>query len=151
MAKPSTRHNRLFYLRGWNAAIEVIWDALTELPYSTLTPEQKALRDGIINFLRPLFPDEDSLKERPTNAQLAQKYAISRRTVTNWRRQGCEFENQARVLNWVFRKRITPYGFKLRFAPQIQRRRAHRERNRFRDSSNRLLQQVREAKRAGLL
>jgi hypothetical protein len=151
MAKVWTRRNGLFYLRGMKAALDVVWDRLTDLPYANLTVEQKALRDWLLDILRNLLPDEDSLRERPTNAQIARKYAISVRTVSNWRSLGCDFDHQSRVLNWVVERRSLPSGFKLKFARQIQKRKQREEWDELADCSAQLLNQVREAKHTGLL
>ena len=41
-----------------------------------------------------------------TNRELAKKYGISPRTVTNWRKAGCPFEDgQWAVLDWIAGRR----------------------------------------------
>lgn len=61
----------------------------------------------------------------PTDRELASKYAISERTVRNWRREGCPFsEGQWRVLDWLACRRYAPAGAKAKFARQLRRRRS---------------------------
>jgi hypothetical protein len=128
MAKAIAQRNRLSYLRGWDAALETVWAALAEVPRDELTPDQQALRDGIFDYVSRLSPDEESLKVKPTNAELAEKYAVSPRTVTNWRGQACPFEDgQRAVLDWVSEQRIIPAGVKAKFARQLERRLGNQE------------------------
>lgn len=115
---------RIHFWRGWNEAVETVWHALAEMPEDAMTLDQRALQKALFDTLGRLFPDEELLTQRPTNAKLAAKYAISPRTVTNWRREGCPFEyGQWAVLDWVSGQRITPTGVKAKFARQLQRRR----------------------------
>lgn len=66
---------------------------------------------------------DETLKPWLTNADLAKKYAISVRTVTNWRREGCPFdEGQWRVLDWMAERRYVPATAKTKFARQLERR-----------------------------
>ena len=59
-----------------------------------------------------------------TNAELAKKYAVSPRTITNWRREGCPFGGgQPRVLRWLAVRRYAPAGAKAKFAKQLRKRR----------------------------
>ena len=58
-----------------------------------------------------------------TNHELAKKYAISPRTVTNWRKEGCPFENgQWAVLDWLAERRYAPVGAKAKFEKQLNER-----------------------------
>jgi len=58
-----------------------------------------------------------------TNRQLAKKYAISPRTVTNWRKKGCPFDKgQWRVLDWMHTRPHLPRRAKDKFARQFWRR-----------------------------
>jgi hypothetical protein len=59
----------------------------------------------------------------PTNRQIARKYAISPRTVTNWRKKGCPFtKGQWQVLDWMFLRPYLPRRAKEKFSYQFQRR-----------------------------
>ena len=59
------------------------------------------------------------------NAELAEKYAVSPRTITNWRREGCPFGGgQPRVLGWLAGRRYAPAGAKAKFAKQLRRRKS---------------------------
>ena len=58
-----------------------------------------------------------------TNHELAKKYAISPRTVTNWRKEGCPFEDgQWAVLDWLAERRYAPAGAKAKFRKQLGER-----------------------------
>jgi hypothetical protein len=59
----------------------------------------------------------------PTNRDLAKKYAISPRTVTNWRKEGCPFDKgQWQVLDWMFERPYLTRKAKEKFSCQFQRR-----------------------------
>lgn len=58
-----------------------------------------------------------------TNRKFAKKYAISPRTVTNWRKKGCPFaKGQWQVLDWMHLRPYLPRRAKEKFFPQFQRR-----------------------------
>ena len=60
----------------------------------------------------------------PTNHELAKRYAISPRTVTNWRKEGCPFEGgQWAVLDWLADRRYAPAGANAKFGKQLSDRR----------------------------
>lgn len=144
---------RMKFWEGWNCATDAVWKALAEqLPASSLTPDQQQLRNAVIDYLRQLLPDPALLKSKPTNAELAAKYSISLRTITNWRQAGCPFDgSQWAVLRWVTGRRIIPTSFRAKYAHQLARR---KERDHWRgsaDSASQLLNRVKEAKRAGQL
>ena len=80
-------------------------------------------------MLAVVFALCDELKARkclpvkPTNRELARRYAISVRTVTNWRREGCPFEDgQWRVLDWMHERRYLPRRTEREFSRQLKRR-----------------------------
>jgi hypothetical protein len=94
---------RIRFWQGCNYALNAVWNALTDDELvKSVTPDQERLRSGVLGVLGDLVPDEDWLKPRLTNAQLAKKYAVSERVVTNWRKAECPFEEgQWRVLDWM--------------------------------------------------
>ena len=109
----------------WTHAIETVLHTLLCVAGRTppITDEQDRiltdvyLRCDELRTRRHRHPDK-------TNLELAAKYQISPRTVTNWRREGCPFaEGQRRVLDWLVRRRYAPAGAKARFAKQLPRRR----------------------------
>src|SRR5437660_8046188 len=58
-----------------------------------------------------------------TNRELAKKYGISPRTVTNWRKAGCPFEDeQWAVLDWMAERRYAPAGASAKFGKQLGER-----------------------------
>jgi hypothetical protein len=58
-----------------------------------------------------------------TNRELAKKYAISPRTVTNWRKKGCPFDKgQWQVLDWMFERPYLPRRAKEKFSGQFGHR-----------------------------
>jgi len=63
-----------------------------------------------------------------TNRHLAKKYAISPRTVTNWRNEGCPFEDgQWAVLDWMAERRYMPAGAQAKFEKQLSDRKEKRK------------------------
>ena len=59
----------------------------------------------------------------PTNRELASKYGVSLRTVTNWRREGCPFDaGQVKVLDWLSQRRYAPAGTREKFTRQLAKR-----------------------------
>ena len=63
------------------------------------------------------------LETATTNRELAKKYAISPRTVTNWRKEGCPFKDgQWAVLDWMAERRYAPAGAKAKFGKQLSER-----------------------------
>jgi hypothetical protein len=153
----SARQNsRISFWQGWNAALDVVWQGLTKMPQHTLTPDQVALREGVFDFLRARLFDEDSLKPKLTNAELAEKYAVSPRTVTNWRKEDCPFaEGQPHVLNWATEQRLLPRRFKVKFARQLQKRREKEDQREHWDTLQQgvesLCQRITEAQKLGFL
>ncbi len=58
-----------------------------------------------------------------TNHELAKKYAISPRAVTNWRKESCPFEDgQWAVLDWMAERRYAPAGATAKFGKQLSER-----------------------------
>ena len=120
----AARHNsRIAFWKGWDAATREVWEAVADVPRDSLTPEQGALRSAVLDCVGRLLLDEEDLKPKPTNADLAAKYAVSRRTVTNWRREGCPFEDgQWGVLDWMAERRYVPATARAKFSRQLERR-----------------------------
>jgi hypothetical protein len=116
--------------QSWDAALNVVQKTLVEI--------------AVVNKLNP--SDEPTLAEAlrqchdlrakiylevvTTNQELAKKYAISPRTVTNWRKKGCPFDKgQWQVLDWMFGRRYLPPPAKEKFAQQLGRRLRRAARN----------------------
>jgi len=79
-----------------------------------------------------------------TNRELAKKYAISPRTVTNWRKEGCPFEEgQWAVLDWLAGRRYAPAGANAKFAKQLRER---KEKGKWAETMGNLHQAVAEAR-----
>lgn len=106
--------------RTWHAALEAVRAGLSLFAdSSTLTPEQFELLEALAAFCGNLRPS-DCFPSQPTNQELARKYQVSLRTITNWRRAGCPFERgQAAVLRWLGRRRYAPAGTEARFQRQL--------------------------------
>ena len=108
----------------WTRAIETVLHSI--LCIAGRTP---AITDEQDRILLDVYLRCDDLRTRrhrhteKTNLELAAKYRISPRTVTNWRREGCPFAaGQARVLPWIARRRYAPAGTREKFAGQLRRR-----------------------------
>lgn len=108
---------RRFHPPTWTAAIETVLHSILCLAGRTppITDEQDRILTDV--YLRC-----DALRTRRhrrtewTNLELAAKYRISPRTVTNWRREGCPFAGgQKRVLLWVGYRRYAPAGIEAKF------------------------------------
>lgn len=146
---------KIAYMRGYNAALQLVWGGLAGLTHQNLTVEQRVFREGMFNFLLKHFPRESELRPQPTNAELASKYGVCLRTITNWRGAGCPFEKgQWGVLDWLYERRILPSTVRAKFARQFQRRR-DREHNEIAAQQGMnvsvLLGRIQDAKKAGLL
>jgi hypothetical protein len=115
-------------MQGYACALNHVEELLDDLGDDRLTPDQVWLRNLFRGYVNEIMPEEDSLKMKPTNRQLADKYAVSPRTVTNWRREGCPLEDgQPHVLNWATEQPLLPRRFKVKFAQQLQKRREKEE------------------------
>ena len=102
--------------RSWDAAIRAVQKDMLELAAAVpLTDEQ----DRILTtaFLRcGELTARKHLAWMATNRELAAKYQISPRTVTNWRREGCPFGGgQKRVLHWLVYRWYAPAGIEAKF------------------------------------
>ena len=123
--RPRNRHIPASLRLAWGFAyaVKLIEAALREIQDDCLTEDQARFRDSLYDLLDELTPTDDRLTLKPTNQQLADKYAVSPRTVTNWRKQDCPFEaGQWRVLDWMAERRYVPARAKAKFARQLERR-----------------------------
>lgn len=145
------------YWGGYNDALGFVLAVLDGIGKSReLSDEQRSLMRSVYRLVRDKAPAKRLLVENPINSQLAAKYAISQRTVTNWRRNGCPFEKgQWQVLDWAAEQRLLPRGFKDKFAKQLQsRREKETRRNRWEAllaGVQEMEQAVREAESLGFL
>lgn len=109
----------------WAEAIETVLHTL--LCVAGRIPAITDEEDRILAEVYLRCDDLRTLRHRhaeKTNRELAAKYRISPRTVTNWRREGCPFgSGQARVLGWIARRRYAPAGTEAKFAKQLRKRR----------------------------
>ncbi len=108
--------------RSWNAAIRAVQQNMLELAASVpLTDEQDQILTAAFVRCENLTARRVFRSGR-TNAQLAEKYAISPRTVTNWRREGCPFASgQTPVVRWLARRRYAPAGAREKFGEQLRK------------------------------
>jgi hypothetical protein len=96
---------------------------LLEFPVHIPVSEEQDKILGAVYLLCHDLRAKKSLPGGATNRQLAKKYAISPRTVTNWRKKGCPFaKGQWRVLDWMFMRPYLPHRAKEKFSRQFQRR-----------------------------
>lgn len=110
--------------RSWDAAIDVIEQSILEIatPPAELSEDQIRILRAIVSKCESLRAKE-YLEGVRTNHDLAKKYAISPRTVTNWRKKGCPFDKgQWQVLDWMFARPYLPSRAKEKFARQFWRR-----------------------------
>lgn len=106
--------------RSWDAAIRAVQKHLLEFPdHVPVTTEQDGIL-GAVYFLCEQLTARRHLVWVQSNRELARKYSISPRTVTNWRREGCPFaDGKARVLDWMAERRYVPAGAKAKFGGRL--------------------------------
>ena len=109
--------------RSWDAALDVVQQSLFGMAVANDVNDEQDF------VLTQVFKQCEELRAKtylefvPTNQELAKKYAISPRTVTNWRKEGCPFgEGQWAVLNWLAERRYAPLGANAKFAKQLRER-----------------------------
>jgi len=110
--------------QSWDAALDLVQQRLLEMAAAKRLNE---LADEPV--LAEVFWQCQELRGKEylevvrTNHELAKKYAISPRTVTNWRKEGCPFDKgQWQVLDWMFERPYLPHRAKEKFSYQFQRR-----------------------------
>src|SRR5437773_8654738 len=111
--------------QSWDAALNVVQKSLVEIAVAN---KLNSLEDDPV--IAEAFRQCEELRAKKylevvkTNRDLAKKYAISPRTVTNWRKEGCPFEDgQWAVLDWMADRRYAPAGANAKFRKQISERR----------------------------
>jgi hypothetical protein len=111
--------------QSWDAALGVVQQSIVEI---AVAKKLNAIGDD--PALNEIFWECEELRAKkyltfvPTNRELAKKYSISPRTVTNWRKEGCPFEDgQWAVLGWLAERRYAPTGAKAKFGEQLSERR----------------------------
>ena len=111
----------------WDAALrEVQSGILAEIKRSKLTVRQKRPLYRLYQLCQQRIWD-GSPAPAPTNGELASKYGVSLRTVTNWRREGCPFDaGQVKVLDWLSQRRYAPAGAREKFSSQLTKGRTFR-------------------------
>jgi len=104
--------------RAWNEALAKAAKAIRrEAGRMHLADWQRGRLLGAVGGLR--FPT--TALRGLTNAELARKWAISKRCVPYWRRQGCPFgEGRARVLEWMLGRRHLPPRCAERFGRELE-------------------------------
>jgi hypothetical protein len=109
--------------RSWNAALDVVQQRLLGMAVANdVNDEQDFVLTQVFTHCEELRA-KTYLETATTNRELAKKYAISPRTVTNWRKKGCPFDKgQWQVLDWMFARRYLPQPAKQKFGRQMRRR-----------------------------
>jgi aminoglycoside phosphotransferase len=109
--------------RSWDAALGVVQQSLLGMAVAN------DVNDEEDRVLTAVFMECEELRAKKylevvtTNHKLAKKYAISLRTVTNWRKEGCPFEDgQWAVLDWMAERRHAPAGAPAKFGKQLSER-----------------------------
>jgi hypothetical protein len=109
--------------RSWDAALDVVQQSLLGMAVANdVNDEEDRVLTEVFRQCEELRAKE-YLEVVPTNRDLAKKYAISPRTVTNWRKEGCPFEDgQWAVLDWMAERRYAPAGANAKFGKQLTER-----------------------------
>jgi hypothetical protein len=110
--------------RSWNAALDVVQQSVLGMAVANdVNDEQDFVLTQVFKQCEELRA-KHYLKVALTNDRFAKKYGICRRTVTNWRKEGCPFEDgQWAVLNWIAARRYAPAGANAKFRKQLNDRR----------------------------
>ena len=110
--------------QSWDAAIDVVQQSIIEMAVA-----KKLNQLGDDPVISEVYAQCDNLRAKKylevvrTKRELAKKYAISPRTVINWRNKGCPFDRgQWRVLDWMHMRPYLPRRAKEKFARQFWRR-----------------------------
>ena len=114
--------------RSWDAALDVVQQSLLGMAVANDVNDEQDF------VLTEVFKQCEELRAKKyleaviTNHELAKKYAISPCSVTNWRKEGCPFEEgQWAVLDWLAERRYAPAGANTKFAKQFKRAKRERE------------------------
>jgi len=109
--------------RSWDAAIRAVQQNLLEFPTQVPVSDEQGKILRAVYLLCDQLTAKKCLPDFKTNRQLAKKYAISPRTVTNWRKKGCPFtQGQWQVLDWMFGRSYLPQTAQRKFSSQLRRR-----------------------------
>ena len=112
------------HARSWDKAVAAMRAELRALPAHVPMTEEGRKTLAAVDALCAELTARRYLAWCATNAELAKKYGVGLRTITNWRREGCPFGGgQPGVLGWLARRRYAPAGAKAKFAKQLRRRR----------------------------
>ena len=130
--------------QSWDAALDVVQQSLLGMAIANdVNDEQDFVLTQVFKQCEELRAKK-YLEIARTNQELANKYAISPRTVTNWRKEGCPFEGgQWAVLDWLADRRYAPAGANAKFGKQLSER---RERTNWAGIMGKLHQTVAEAR-----
>ncbi len=114
---------RPFHRHSWIAAFhEVQTRIIFEAENINCSRSQKLVLGKIHDFCARQLQKGQS-PPTFTNKELAGKYSVSLRTVTNWRREGCPFDaGQVKVLDWLSQRRYAPAGTREKFDRQLAKR-----------------------------
>jgi hypothetical protein len=109
--------------RSWDAAIDVVQQSLLEMAVAhEVTDAENRILTAVFMECEELRANK-YLESVQTNSAIARKYAISPRTVTNWRKEGCPFDDgQWAVLDWIAQRRYAPAGANAKFGKQLTER-----------------------------
>jgi hypothetical protein len=109
--------------QSWDAALNVVQQSLLGMAVAN------DVNNDEDRVLTAVFRECEELRAKKylavvrTNRDLAKKYAISPRTVTNWRKEGCPFDDgQWAVLDWMASRRYAPAGANAKFEKQLSER-----------------------------
>lgn len=112
--------SRLFR-EGWNTALKAVARGLEKLPLGKAARVRQTL-DAVGTMVGAMASPPPRLFQ--SNRVLAKRYGVNKRTITNWRRDGCPFDqNHRKVLAWIARRRYAPKGTEAKFKDQLSNRR----------------------------
>lgn len=135
--------------RSWDAAIDLVEQTLIEMAAAReITDEENRVLTAVFMECEELRANK-YLEALQTNRAVAKKYAISPRTVTNWRKAGCPFgDGQWAVLDWMAQRRYAPAGAKAKFGKQLDERKDKAKWARISAEGHALMTEARQLKAA---
>ena len=106
------------FRRGYNAALRAVRRSLGGWNIEGgMSAEQTATLGAVVWTCRRMrLP----ARTKPRLDTLAREYAVSLRTIKNWKREGCPFAKGRRaVLGWMLQRRTLPAGPKQKFTKEL--------------------------------
>ena len=106
------------YRRGYNSALLKLRRTMLKLSSGEGIAEDQRNALGAVELLcrEMRLPT----RPKPRLATFAKEYAVSLRTIKNWKRAGCPFDDGKRaVIEWMFQRKTLPSGAAQKFEHEL--------------------------------